>query len=54
MISLESQRVVIVRRDGRIRVWSAERICRPVRELRPGESVYYNGRPDTVRAMAIY
>ena len=54
MVSLASQRFVIVRRDGKIRIWSAEQICRPVRQLRPGERVYYNGDLDTVRATAVY
>lgn len=54
MISLTSQRFVIVRRDGPIRIWSAEQICRPLRNLRPGEPVYYNGRRETVRALAVY
>ena len=54
MVSLASQRFVIVRRDGQIRIWSAEQICRPVRKLRPGERVYYNGHLDTVRALAVY
>ncbi|MCA9137234.1 MAG: hypothetical protein KDB00_10755 [Planctomycetales bacterium] len=54
MISLASQRFVIVRRNEKIRIWSAEQICRPVRDLRPGEQVYYNGNRDTVRALAVY
>lgn len=54
LIALASQRFVIVRRGGKIRIWSAEQLCRPVRELRPGEAVYYDGRPDQVRALVVY
>ncbi|WP_182869167.1 hypothetical protein [Stieleria mannarensis] len=54
MISLASQRIVIVRRDERPSVRSAEQLCRPATALRPGERVYYKGRPDTVRAMRVY
>ena len=54
LISLRSQRFVVVRRGGRIPICSAERVCRPLRELRPGERVFYKGQPDQVRAMAVY
>ncbi len=54
LISLASKRLVIVRRDGKIPIWSAEKVCRPVREIRPGERVYYKGRPDQVRAITVY
>ncbi|QEG02654.1 hypothetical protein Mal15_67750 [Stieleria maiorica] len=54
MISLASQRIVIVRRDERPSVRSAEQLCRPAAALRPGERVYYKGRPDRVRAMRVY
>ena len=54
MIALDSQRLVIVRRDDKIRIWSAEQLCRPVRQLPPGDRVYYNGGLDKVRALAVY
>ncbi|QDV40518.1 hypothetical protein Enr13x_03240 [Stieleria neptunia] len=54
IVSLASQRFVIVRRGDPIRIWSAEQLCRPIRTLRPGERVYYNGRADTVRAITVY
>ena len=54
IVSLTSQRFVIVRRGDKIRLWSAEQLCRPIRTLRPGERVYYTGRPDTVRALSVY
>ncbi|WP_372895463.1 hypothetical protein [Stieleria sp.] len=54
IVSLTSQRFVIVRRGDKIRLWSAEQICRPIRLLRPGERVYYNGRLETVRALTVY
>ncbi|MDV6032938.1 MAG: hypothetical protein F9B45_23200 [Phycisphaera sp. RhM] len=54
IVSLTSQRFVIVRRGDKIRLWSAEQLCRPIRALRPGEGVYHNGRIDTVRALTVY
>ena len=54
IFSLASRRIVIVRRDGPIRIWSAQQLCRPIRELTLGEAVFYNGHRDTVRAMSIY
>ena len=54
MIGLRSHRVLIVHRDGPIRVWSAERLCKPLRELQPGESVYYNGNREEVRRVCVY
>ena len=54
LIALASRRFVIVRRDGKIPLWSAERLCRPIRELRRGECVYYKGNRDTVEALAVY
>lgn len=54
IVSLTSQRFVIVRRGDKIRLWSAEQLCRPIRALRPGERVYHNGRIDTVRALTVY
>ena len=54
IFSLASQRIVIVHREGPIRIWSAEQLCRPIRKLTVGESVFFNGRQDTVRAMSIY
>jgi len=54
LIALASRRYVIIRRDGPIRLWSADQLCRPVRHFRVGESVYYDGKPDRVRAIGIY
>lgn len=54
LIALQSRRFVIVRRGRGIPVWSAEQLCRPIRELRRGEAVYYKGNRDVVRAMTVY
>ena len=54
IIALDSQRIVILRRDEKIPMWSAEQICRPIRQMRRGEPVYYKGKRDVVRAIAVY
>ncbi|MEO1524050.1 MAG: hypothetical protein AAFX06_01375 [Planctomycetota bacterium] len=54
MIGLRSKRIVIVRCDDPIRLRSVERICKPVRQLRPGEEVYYNGKREQVRSVSVY
>ncbi|MEL6108611.1 MAG: hypothetical protein AAFU85_21610 [Planctomycetota bacterium] len=54
MIGLQSQRIVIVRRDGPTRLRSAERICKPIQQVKPGETVYYNGRREQVRSVSVF
>ncbi|KAA5546899.1 hypothetical protein FYK55_00255 [Roseiconus nitratireducens] len=54
LIALASGRIVVVRRDSPIRICSAERLCKPVRQLRRGEPVYCDGRQDRVRALLVY
>ena len=54
LVSLASRRIIVARRGQRVCLWSAERFCRPLRSIKPGEKVFYNGQLDTVRAIAIY
>ena len=54
LIALRSQRYVVVRRDRPLRLVPAERICKPVRDLKPGDEVFYNGRRDEVLSLCVY
>ncbi|WP_149495544.1 hypothetical protein [Roseiconus lacunae] len=54
MVLLRSGKIVITHREGPVRLCSAQRVCKPLRYLRAGEDVYYNGRRDTVRAIMVY
>ncbi|TWU04565.1 hypothetical protein [Stieleria varia] len=54
IIALQSRRFVIVYRDRPTRMLPVDQICRPVRSLQPGQCVFYKGRVETVRALAVY
>ncbi|MCC9599021.1 hypothetical protein LOC67_00505 [Stieleria sp. JC731] len=54
MILLGSGKIVVVHQDRPVQLWSAEKLCKPIRQFRPGESVYYNGVLERVRAITVY
>lgn len=54
LVSLASRRIIVARRGQRVCLWSAEQFCKPMRAIKPGEKVFYNGQLDTVRAIAVY
>ncbi len=54
LIALRSQRYVVVRRDRPLRLVPADRVCKRIRDLNPGDEVLYNGRRDQVVSLCVY
>ncbi len=54
VVSLSPTRHVIVRRDDAQRVVPVERICKAIRNLKPGDQVIYNGRRETVYGLSVF
>ncbi|NND98165.1 MAG: hypothetical protein HKN47_12630 [Pirellulaceae bacterium] len=54
MVSLRGGRFVIVRRDGPKRMFPVEPICKRIRDLQPGDAVFYKGQRETVHSLCVY
>ncbi len=54
LIALRSHRYVVVRRDRPLRLVPADTVCMRVRDLKPGDEVFYNGRRDEVISLCVY
>ena len=54
IIALRSRRFVIIRQDAPKRLLAANPICKRIRDLRPGDEVYYDGKPDQILSLAEY
>jgi hypothetical protein len=53
IIALRSKRFVIVRQDDTGRLYP-EPLCKRIRDLRPGDTVHYQGKRDTVCGLCAY
>ena len=54
IIALKSRRFVIVRKNESQKLYPAEPICKRIRDLQPGDEVYYQGTLDTVCGLSAY
>ena len=54
MIAIGPTRYLIVRREDAKRVTPLERICKRIRDLKPGDEIFYHGRRETVFGVCAY
>ena len=54
MVALSRTRFAIIHRDDAKRMVPAERICKRIRDLKPGDEVIYNGRRETVHGLCAF
>ncbi len=54
MFGLDGRRFVIVRQSDPLLLYSAERICKRLTQLKPGDKVIYKGSLQTIKAVDVY
>ena len=54
IVGLSPTRYAIIRRDEAARLVPVERICKRIRDLRPGDEVIYNGQRETIHRISAF